>query len=266
MANSRTRPGFLEQFQPDYQVRPYVYEDKAVRSLYFSCVAVQSSMSLADPYALELGYTKTMMGFLLFNADPRHILLVGLGGGSLSKYCYQRFPNARITTVEIDPEVIALRDEFLIPRDDERFRIIHADAAEYLASADVAADVILLDGFDATGLPDCLCSEAFYTDCWRALGENGVLVANLWSGNLGHMDYLNRLDAIFGNRVWCSRASDSCNQIAFAIKGENGFPHWYALKARGQTLDEQYRLDLSWVVRNLCKYTNQGDCLAESNQ
>jgi spermidine synthase len=214
-------------------------------------------MRLSDPFELALGYTQTMMGFMLFNAEPKHILLVGLGGGSLSKYCYRQFPQAHITTVEINPEVIALREAFLVPRDDERFQVVHADAADYLASNDKQADIILLDGYDADGLPECLCSESFYADCWRALGEHGVLVANLWSSDLRHQVYLNRLRGTFNNRVWCSKAYDSSNKIAFAIKNERFFVRCNKLISQAHTLDKRLGLNMSWLVKNICQHPDQ---------
>jgi spermidine synthase len=253
----RAIPDFLEQLQPDYPANPYVYDDKSTRSLYFSCIAVQSSMRLSDPFELELGYTQTMMGFLLFNAEPKHILIVGLGGGSLSKYCYHQFPQARITTVEINSEVIALRDEFMIPCDDERFQIVHADASDYLATNDIQADIILLDGYDAAGLPECLSSDAFYSDCRRALSKYGVLVANLWGSNLDRLVYLKRLRGTFNTQVWCSKAFDSSNWIAFIVKRTNFFAHCHKLMSKAHTLDERYRLNLSWVAENLCQHPDQ---------
>lgn len=138
-----------------------VHEEAGVRSLYFSAGKVQSSMRTSDPIELVLGYTMTMMGFLLFMDEPKNILIVGLGGGSLSKYCYRQFSQARITTLEINREVIGLRDCFLVPHDDERFQVVHADAADYLERSDIQADIILLDGFAADGLPEGLSSESF---------------------------------------------------------------------------------------------------------
>jgi len=37
-----------------------------------------------------------------------------------SPFCHARLPGAHLTAVEIDPDIIALRDTFLIPADDER--------------------------------------------------------------------------------------------------------------------------------------------------
>ncbi|HJW82157.1 MAG TPA: hypothetical protein VJ396_07920 [Acidiferrobacterales bacterium] len=231
--------------------KPSISEDGGVRSLQFSNGAVQSSMRVSEPFELNLTYTRAMMGFLLFNAEPQHILLVGLGGGSLSKYCYHQFPQARITTLEINPDVIALRDEFLIPPDNERFAVVQADACEYLARSDVHADIILLDGYDAEGLPKSLCAESFYSSCWQALSAQGVLVANLWGGESNRGVYVNRLRGIFDGRVWWSNPRDSSNLIVFAVKNAHFYPQWSRLMSKAQTLDKRYRLDLAWVVKNM---------------
>jgi len=231
--------------------KPSVCDEGGVRSLQFSGGAVQSSMRVSAPYELDLSYTRAMMGFQLFNDDPQHILLVGLGGGSLSKYCYQQFPQARITTLEISPDVIALRDEFLIPPDNERFAVVQADAVDYLARSDLQADVILLDGYDAEGLPKNLCTESFYSNCWQALSAQGVLAANLWGGEQNRGIYLNRLRGIFDGRVWWSKPRNSSNLIVFAVKNEHFYPQWSRLIAKAQTLSTRYRLDLTWVVKNM---------------
>jgi spermidine synthase len=231
--------------------KPSVCDEGGVRSLQFSGGAVQSSMRVSAPFELDLSYTRAMMGFLLFNAEPQHILLVGLGGGSLSKYCYRQLPQTRITTLEINPGVIALRDEFLVPPDSERFEVIHTDACEYLARNHVQADVILLDGYDAEGLPNCLCSESFYSNCWQVLSAQGVLVANLWGGEQNRGVYLDRLRSIFDGRVWWSKPRDSSNLIVFAVKNEHFYPQWSRLMSKAQTLGKQYRLDLPWVVEHM---------------
>jgi spermidine synthase len=258
-ANPRTR--MTQRLRPavrnlvrvlvDRPVTPDVHDEDGVRCLRFNSGVVQSTMRLSAPFALELSYTRAMMGFLLFNAAPRDILVVGLGGGSLPKYCYRQFPQARITTLEIDPAVIALRDDFLIPPDDERFRIVQADGGDYLARSDVQTDVILLDGYDAAGLPDGLCSESFYADCRRALQPRGVLVANLWGGEPNRALYLDRLNGVFDGRVWWSRPPDSSGLIAFATSDRHFYPQWSRLLAQAQALGARHGLDLVRVVHDM---------------
>ena len=98
--------------------RPFVIDDGSTRTLHFSLSLIQSTMSLKDPFALELDYTQAMMSFLLFLARPQQIFMLGLGGGSLAKFCWRHVGSARITVVEIDPDVIAFRDEFELPPDE----------------------------------------------------------------------------------------------------------------------------------------------------
>ena len=64
---------------------------------------------------MYVSYTRAMMAFLLFNPEPRHVLMIGLGGGSLAKYCHRKLPATRITVLELDHDVIALRAKFGIP-------------------------------------------------------------------------------------------------------------------------------------------------------
>lgn len=231
--------------------RARIEEEHGVRCLRFDGSAVQSAMRVAEPYALDLAYTRAMMAFLLFDPEPRHILAIGLGGGSVPKFCHRELPQARVTAVEIDPEVIALRDRFLIPPDGLRFRVVQADGSEYLARDGVAADIIVADGYDWHGLPDRLCSPAFYADCRRALGAPGVLVVNLWGSEPNRALHLERLGEIFSGRVWWSRPRNSCNLIAYAVKDERYYPQWSRLMARALALDARYRLDLARVVHDL---------------
>lgn len=156
-----------------------VHEGLRTRSLCFDAFGIQSTMRKIAPPELDLSYTRAMMSFQLFRPDPRDVLIGGLGGGSLSKYRFHKFPSTRVTIVEIDDRVIASREWFAIPPESGRFRIVHADAAEYLSDRIGVADVIPLDGFDALGLPASLSSQSFYDACHTALRSEGVLVANL---------------------------------------------------------------------------------------
>src|SRR3954451_3704335 len=83
----------------------YVSERFGVRSLHIGTDTVQSSMRLARPNDLELSYTRSMMGFLLFTPPPKEVLMIGLGGGSLAKFVYHRLPDAHTRVVEVNPRV-----------------------------------------------------------------------------------------------------------------------------------------------------------------
>jgi spermidine synthase len=197
---------------------PLVSTRGDLRTLEFAPGDVQSEMRLSKPGALMLAYSRAMMCFALFVPRPRHILMVGLGGGSLAKFCYRHFPHARITVVELRADVIALREQFCVPPDDARFTVVHADAAGYLAGAADSVDVLVVDGFDAAGLPPALGSSRFYADCRRALRHGGVLVANIFSYDPHYPAMLGRLRLMFGGQVcWLDKVAGN-NRILFAVK------------------------------------------------
>ncbi len=159
---------------------PYVIEHEGLRSLHFNRAEIQSVMWIERPDDLYLEYTRLMMACLMFVAQPRAIAMIGLGGGSLAKFCHRHCPQASILAWEIDTEVIALREEFRIPPDDQRWRIIAGDGAKAIAQADRAAfDVLMVDGYGGNGVPPALCSQAFYEACAHSLDDAGVLVSNL---------------------------------------------------------------------------------------
>ena len=74
------------------EVSVEVSEQGGIRSLHLGSDTVQSSMKLDDPYELVLSYTRAMMAFLLFRPRPEHVLMIGLGGGSLPKFVHSICP------------------------------------------------------------------------------------------------------------------------------------------------------------------------------
>lgn len=198
-----------------------LYKKQKSLALMFDGFSIQSEMNLEDPDDLVLAYTQSMMGFLLFKLNPKRIGMIGLGGGSLAKFCYRHLPNSIITVAEIDQQVIDLRDEFFVPKDDERFSVTCVDGAEFVRRANTEFDVLLVDGFDNSGQPPQLCSHRFYQDCYKALAPDGLMVANLLGGDLWQTDiYIDRMQSSFGDSVITINALDSLNMIAFASKGD----------------------------------------------
>lgn len=203
---------------------PLVRTRGSRRVLEFSPGDVQSEMCLRHPDRLVLAYTRAIMCFALFVPDPRHIVLVGLGGGSLAKFCHRHFPDARISVIELRADVIALRAQFGVPPDDARLQVIHADAADWLAGpgAGLGADVLVVDGFDHSGLPAALGSARFYGHCRRALCDSGVLVANIFSYDPQYRPMLSRLELMFDGRVCRFAGVAGNNRILFAVKAPLG--------------------------------------------
>jgi len=198
--------------------KPYLKDSDGILALHFDAVSVQSEMNIDLPDELVLSYTRAMMSFLLLEPSPGRIAMIGLGGGSLAKYCYRHLPQAEIAVVEINADVIALRNEFAIPADDARFRVVLGDGAEFVKDTDELLNVLMVDGFDAEGLSAQLSSQQFYDDCFASLAENGILVVNLWGSNLNYTEYLARINNSFADCVVVMEVDDSLNKIAIAVK------------------------------------------------
>ncbi|MEO8808100.1 MAG: fused MFS/spermidine synthase [Burkholderiaceae bacterium] len=201
-------------------VRPFVSETLDTRSLYFSISAIQSRMQVQHADALDLEYTRLMMGFLLFKPAPAQIGMIGLGGGSLVKFCHRHLLRSVLTVAEINPHVVALRDSFEVPADDARLRIITTDGAQLVRDASARFDVLLVDGFDREGLPKALRSQRFYDDCADVLQPGGLLVANLHHDRLHCDTYVERVRRSFAGAVLLVDDSDGSNRVVFAWKGE----------------------------------------------
>jgi spermidine synthase len=187
--------------------------------------------------------------------------MIGLGGGSLAKFCYHQLPASQLTVLEINPYVIALRREFQIPDDDERFAVMAADGALYLQNAagdNPEFDVLLVDGFDQDGQPPALCSQRFYDDCFAALAAGGVLVVNL---HYDHPDYpllAERVKRSFGGNAVEVLADEKSNAIVFASRGPAISPRSMSLPLSLAGLDPAGRLQLkselvriAWEMKNL---------------
>jgi spermidine synthase len=225
--------------------KPFLHEYRGELSLHFKPETIQSRMQRQAPDELVLGYTKAMMSFLLFQPAPARIAMIGLGGGSMAKYCLRTLPAVDFTAIEISPEVIAFRSAFAIPEDSERFRVICGDGADYVRDASHRVDALIVDGFDASGQPPQLCSHDFYDQCHARLSETGILVTNLWAADLEYGTIISRLRRSFDDQVVSVSSEDPENRIVFACKGPGFPPPERDLLTRARELNAVHRINFT---------------------
>src|SRR3546814_3367561 len=138
-----------------------------------------SDVCSSDLNRLLLEYTQAMMGFLLFNASPGTIEIIGLGGGSLAKYCHAYLPSSNIRAVEIDEHVMAMAGQFCIPADSSRLELILGDGHDFVARDEGTTDVLLIDDFNNDEEVHRMNSAEFFSACRARLNPGGLLVAHL---------------------------------------------------------------------------------------
>ncbi len=249
--------GVLDRLRNGEYDKPFVTDDGTSRRLHFNFRFVQSEMNLQDPDTLSFAYTRKMMAFLLFAPRPKHVVIIGLGGGSLTKFCYRGLPRTRVTTIEIDEDVIGFGELFEIPPPDARLRIVHADATEYFARSEEQADVVMLDGCDYDGVSPALCEAAFYRNVRDRLSAKGVLVANL-IGRSGRSLALQRLiGEVFGGRTMTMDVRGGGNRLMFAFNEADFAPDWQAIREEARKLEHRHRLDFPGFMRKL-QYSYRG--------
>jgi spermidine synthase len=180
------------------------------------------------------------------------VLLIGLGAGSLTKFCYWKLPQAQVHVVEINPAVwVTARQHFKLPADDERLSTEIADGVQFMREDTGTYDYILVDGYDHNAKVGLLDSLPFYLSCWLRLSERGILSANMFGRSRNYEPALNRLAAAFEGRALAFPSCDSGNVVAFAAKGEPISVALSELRQRAGALKAATGLDLRPTVTSL---------------
>lgn len=142
----------------------------------------QSVVKLGDPNHLEIVYTQIAVLALAAGPEPRKVLMIGLGGGSLPMYFRRHRPDLTIDVVDIDAEVIAVAKSHFGFREDAKLRAFAADGRAFTARAKPGEyDIVIVDAFSARYIPFPLVTEEFMRAAHRALSPGGVIVSNVWT-------------------------------------------------------------------------------------
>lgn len=181
-ALARTDPTVLYEKASAYNNTIVVTEEKnGLRTLRFGKGgARQSVVKLGDPDYLALPYARSALVGLALSEDPRRILVVGLGGGTLPTFLRKYYPNAAIDVVDIDPEVVDVAKRFFGFREDELMKAHVDDGRRFIEKSRQSYDVIFLDAFGANGIPAHLTTLEFLQAVRRAVTPGGVVVGNVW--------------------------------------------------------------------------------------
>jgi len=237
-----------------------VSELNGVRALHLGSATVQSAMRIREPFELELTYTRAIMCFLLFHTNVRHMLTIGLGGGSVAKYVYAHCPEIKGTVVEINPRIIQVaKNQFFVPDDDEKFEVIEGDGLVYLAEHTEVADVLFIDAFDSNGIPPNFCSQDFFDQCAQTLKDDGVFVINLWGSDKKFDVYLARIEQSFNQRVLILRTGKPGNIAVFGFKQGIADLRLSSLRDRAKLLEKTHKIEFMQFVEKLADNNNSSN-------
>lgn len=215
----------------------------------------QSQISLAEPKQVALDYVRMAALGLLLIPKREKMLMIGLGGGSFSTLIRTFFPAVSLEVVEIDPVVVEAAEQFFSVKQDDKLKIHVKDGAEFVRTAAGSYDLILLDAYDATTIPEQLTTDDFFNAVKRRLGDQGVVVLNLAVTLDKEIEIERRFRAIFPD-VRCGRCQQTNNLLLFgrATEGLSGMQQ-VVTAARQLTVDAKLPFELADSARRL-----QYDC------
>ncbi|MEN6585062.1 MAG: spermidine synthase, partial [Sulfuricella sp.] len=182
---------------------------------------------------------------------PRRLLLIGLGGGSLVKFCHYRLPATHMTVLENNPDVIAFRDAFLVPPDSPNLKVQEADGAAYLEQTEKGIDVLLVDAFDSDGFAPGLANREFFEQARAKLTGSGVLVVNLAGDAETYAGLIGVVMQVFDDRVIVFPVREDDNYVLLAFRDPDFEPDWRRLPALAKELRSKYGLDFPLFLEKI---------------
>lgn len=198
-------------------------EEGGIRHLHLGSVWVQGSMYLDDPLRLVHEYIQRMMAWTLF-MDPagiprRQAMQLGLGAGSLTKFCSQAM-GMQTTAIEHNPQVLrACRGWFKLPTDNARMRVVLADASAEICQPHWtgAVDALQVDLYDEEAAAPVLDSPEFYAACRNLLTPEGCMTVNLFGRASSFGQSVAKIAAAFGPHVvWAFKPTREGNTVVLA--------------------------------------------------
>ena len=197
-----------------------IEEFEGVRYLHLGTSWVQGAMRLSRPDAIELEYVQMMMAWMLFIREPRHLAQLGLGCAALTKYCYQRFPQATVEVAELNPNVIAIdRAMFGLPPNDARLDVREMDALDFVRDPAHRSrfDAIQIDLYDEEARGPVLDTPEFYQACADCLAPHGIVTVNVFGEYESYDRNLEAMESVFDAVAWLPEVHDA-NVVMLAFK------------------------------------------------
>lgn len=163
----------------------WVHENNQVRALSFVADSsiYQSMINLDQPDIIQLEYIKFLLSSLYIGKAPKHILLIGLGGGTAAKAINTILPQAELDIVEINPLIPPVAQNFFLFKPNNNTHITVGDGYLFTLNSSASKyDLILVDVFDKDYIPAPFLTEIFVNNVKRILTSQGVVAINTFEG------------------------------------------------------------------------------------
>jgi spermidine synthase len=180
----KLRAGKMLSYPSRWNRQVYVKQKGAVRYLYLGRKdVIHTRMDMKHPGRLLSPYARCMLVALGYFADlrkeMRRAVMIGLGGGALTRFFHMHWPAMAFHSVEIDPVVVAVARQLFHVSETSTYRSYAMDGRRFVREAKKPYDLIVVDAFDAAAtMPKQLASVEFFRLLKKRLTPHGVLVVN----------------------------------------------------------------------------------------
>lgn len=214
----------------------------------------QSCFAKSEPNQLVFNYTKLLFSGMLVNPNPKRILIIGLGGGTMSNTLHQLLPNARIENIEIDPAVIKVAREYFSFLENNQVTSQVKDGRIFIKRELLkkqSYDWIILDAFNGDYIPEHLMTKEFLQETKALLSDQGVITANTFSVSELYDYESATYQAVFGDYY---QVKNNKNENRILLMTKNDKPEISTLAANIDTLNSKlsaYNVDIRKVFNSI---------------
>lgn len=162
-----------------YRVADTMYCGRPARVLYSgSNEAAQSGVARDGKEELLFDYNQRFLE-LIRGVRPGSLLILGGGAFTLPAAVRAEFPEVLIDIVEIDDALPGIASRYFGFEPDERTRIFIDDARHYIDTATATYDVIIVDVFTHSTIPDAFQTPEFGWGVKKCLNRKGLVAMNI---------------------------------------------------------------------------------------
>jgi spermidine synthase len=161
----------------------------------------QSCIFVNDRSKLVFTYTKMMLASLYLTPNPKRVLVIGLGGGTLPGALRRLYPEIEMDVVEVDGAVIRVAEKYFDFRPGPNVHIFEEDGRVFVKRAGRTGakyDLVLLDAFDHEYIPEHLLTREFLQEVKAVMQPDGALAANTFSNSRLYAHESATYEAVFG--------------------------------------------------------------------
>lgn len=218
------------------------------RVLSFDAGLEQSSVLMSKRYYLSHEYTQIMLLGLLFT-EPKHISLLGLGGGGLAHCLSYYYPQVTIQVVEIRQAVIDIAYQWFELPQQSGLRVSCVNALKYMRDAEAGAtDLILSDLYESTVMSEIQAHQSFIASCHKALSKQGWIVFNFHDLPAEDSPVMKTIDDLFSEVYVCDVFKG--NWVMFCGKNTCEYTD-SELSARAKGLVKKVEMPLMYYFKQL---------------